>query len=181
MFEVVGIGSYTAIADAGNSLLKILRDNMTPEPISTPEMIGLCSPTDKGDIKLGLYLYSIRENGEFRDMGFQNSPTLTVNLFYLMTAYSTVELKLRAYDESCILGKAMQIIYDNSILRGSNLQGTLSEKDEELRIVLHYLNTDEMSKIWTFSDVPYKISVGYMVGPVNIDSNRLTVFKRVTK
>lgn len=175
------MGTYTAIADAGNSLLKLLRENMTPEPIAKPEMIGLCSPADKGDIKLGLYLYSVRENGEFRDFGFQKSPSLTMNLFYLMTAYSNVDLKLRAYDESCILGKAMQIIYDNSILRGSYLQGTLAENDEELRIVLNYLSADDISKIWTFPDVPYRLSVGYMVGPVNIDSNRSVDVKRVLK
>ena len=175
------MASYTAVADAGNSILKLLRDNMTPEPVSKPEMIGICSPADRGDFKLGLYLYSIRENGEFRDVGYQNTRSLTMNLFYLLTAYSTIDLKLRAYDESCILGKAMQVIYDNSILRGSNLQGSLAEKGEELRIVLNYLNTDEISKIWTFPNIPYKLSAGYMVGPVIIDSNTSRAFTRVMK
>lgn len=159
---------------------------MIPEPISESEMIGLCSPADKGDFRLTLYLYGIEESGESRDNqmrsagpGLLQYPPLAVNLFYLLTAYSTTELKSRALDEHRILGKAMQVIYDNAILRGSALQGTLAENNENVRIALHNLSTEEMTKIWNFNDVPYKLSVAYRVGPVLMDSTRVKRTKRV--
>lgn len=164
------MGGYTAVADASNTILKLLRDNMLPEPIPGPEMIGLCSPAEKGDFRLGLYLYSTRENGEFNNTRTPGVPPLSLSLYYLLTAYSTAELKSRAYDEYCILGRAMQVMNDNGIVGNSALQGTLAENNEELRIKLNYLSPDEMSKIWTFPDVPYRLSVGYIVGPVTISA-----------
>lgn len=58
--------SYTAIADVGLSLTKMLQESLTPEPIKKLEKIGLCSPAERGDFQLTLYLYNIEESGEYR-------------------------------------------------------------------------------------------------------------------
>lgn len=183
---MVAIGGYTVIADVGNTLLKLFRDNMTPEPVPNGEMIGLCSPADKGDYRLTLYLHRVEESGEFRSTVMQSSglgklkyPPLSINLYYLLTAYSTADLKSRAFDENRIFGRAMQVVYDHSILRGSFLLGTLAEKNEEIRIELINLPADEMTKIWNFPNLPYKLSLCYRVGPVNIDSMRIKETRRV--
>ena len=55
------MGSYTIIADAGASLLKLLREQMTPDPVLRPELIGMASPADKGDLVISLYFCSVRE------------------------------------------------------------------------------------------------------------------------
>jgi len=178
---VIIIGGYTAIADAGNTILRLLKDNMTPEPIPNAELIGLCSPADRGDLRLTIYLYSIRENGESRNTGVSGPQALSLSLYYLLTAYSTGDLKSRAFDEYCILGRAMQIINGNSIMKNSVLQGTLAENNEEIRITLNHLTPDEMSKIWSFSNLPLKPSVSYMVWPVKIDSTGFSDVNRVMK
>jgi len=54
--EGISIGGYTAIADAGASLVKLLREHMAPDPIPRSDLIGIASPADKGDLALTLYL-----------------------------------------------------------------------------------------------------------------------------
>lgn len=182
----MSIADYTVIADVGNSLLKLLREQMPTDLISQPEQIGLSSPSDHGDLRLSLFLYNVRENGEYRQNQMINRgsgdlqyPPISLELFYLLTAYSKAELHSRSQDESRILGKAMQILHDHSILRASYLQGSLAEKNEELKITLDNLHTDVLIKLWNFPNTPYKLSLSYAVGPVLLDSKRTKATKRV--
>jgi hypothetical protein len=151
-------------------------------------MIGLASPVDKGDFYLSLFLYSIRESGDNRrtqmiargtdEIQF---PPMVVDLNYLLTVQSPAELQTRALDEQRILGKAMQVLYDNSVLRNSMAVGTLADNGEEVRIVMESLSGEALLKMWNFADTPYRLSISYTVGPVNIDSTRIKTTKRVTE
>ena len=160
---------------------------MVPEPVSSQEIIGLCSPADKGDFVVTVYLYNIEESGESRNnqmrsigTGQLQYPPMAVNLEYLITAHSTADLQSRMLDENRILGKVMQIFYDHAIIKGPLLQGSLAEKNEQVRISLKKINVDEMSRIWNFPNLPYKLSVCYRVGPVYIESTRARSTRRVT-
>lgn len=178
--------SYTAISDVSDTLVQLLRENLTPEPIKNSKNIGLCSPADKGDFQLTLYLYNIEENGEYRinkmetlPNGDQKYPPLSFNLYYLLTAYSTGNINNKAMDEHKILGRAIQVFHDNGILKGSMLQGALKGTDQEIRVGIKNLSYDEMMRIWHFNDVPYNLSIAYRVGPVLVESNRIKSTKRV--
>ncbi|WNR44094.1 DUF4255 domain-containing protein [Paenibacillus roseipurpureus] len=182
------IGNYSVIADVSASLMKLLRENMTPDPIPQPEMIGLASPVDKGDFYLSLYLYNVRESGNNRQTHMIargtneiQFPPMVVDLSYLLTVQSPAELSSRALDEHRILGRAMQVIYDNSVLRGSMTVGSLAEQDEEVRIVMDPYKGESMMNMWNFSDTPYRLTVAYTVGPVHIDSTRIRTTKRVSE
>lgn len=179
--------SYTAIADVGLSLAKVLQEGLTPEPIKKTGNIGLCSPSDRGDFQLTLYLYNIEESGEYRinsmiEMpdGSQKYPPKTFYLYYLLTAYSNTDIKSRALDEHKILGKAIQVLHDMPIIKGSYLEGALKGTDQELKIEVKNLNYDEMMRIWNFKDVPYSLSIAYRIGPVFIESTRIRKPARVT-
>ena len=39
----MGLADYTAIVEAGNAVVDLLRDNLTPEPLGNRELIALCS------------------------------------------------------------------------------------------------------------------------------------------
>lgn len=180
------MAKYTAIADVGNTLVSMLRKHMVPEPISQPEFIGLGSPADKGDFALTLFLYNIVESGDSRNnqvevdrMGVMRYPPMALNLYYLLTAHSSSEISSRALEEQRILGKAMQVLFDNSIIKGPDLKGTLEENNEEVKVVLDNMPFDMLIKSWNFPSIPYKLSVSYMVGPVYIDSTRIKSTKRV--
>jgi hypothetical protein len=161
---------------------------MTPDPIPQPELIGLGSPVDKGDFYLSLFLYSVRESGDSRKTqmvsrgtGEIQFPPMTVDLHYLMTVHSPAELQSRALDEQRILGRAMQVLYDHSVLRGPALVGTLAERNEEVRVVMESMSGDALLNMWNFADTPYRLSVSYVAGPVMIDSTRIKTTKRVTE
>ncbi|MDB5053996.1 MAG: hypothetical protein JWM44_2046 [Bacilli bacterium] len=177
------IGQYTVIADVGMSLIQLLRENMVPEPVLQPEFIGLSSPIDKGDLSLSLFLYQIKESADrqtqmlSRGAGTLQFPPMTVELYYLLTAHSAAELQTRTLDEHRILGRALQVLYDHSILKNSALQGSLADTNEELRIVMESLPLDTMLTL--FPNIPYKLSVCFSVGPVYIDSTRVKATKRV--
>ncbi|MFC5449796.1 DUF4255 domain-containing protein [Paenibacillus aestuarii] len=185
---MIPISDYSVIADVSASLVKLLRENMTPDPIPQPEMIGLASPVDKGDFYLSLFLYNVRESGDNRQTHMIargttqiQYPPMAVDLSYLLTVQSPAELQSRALDEHRILGRAMQVLYDHSILRGSMTVGTLAERDEEVRIVMEPLKGESLLSMWNFADTPYRLSISYSVGPVNIDSTRIKTTKRVSE
>jgi hypothetical protein len=177
-----------AIADVGMSLVQLLRDSLVPEPINKFEKIGLCSPSEKGDFQLTLYLYNIEESSEFRvtqmiDLpdGSQQYPPKVFYLNYLITAYSTADIKSKALDEHKIIGKAIQMFHDNPVLLKSQLSGSLQESDQQIKVEVKNLTYDEMMRIWHFNDVPYSLSISYRVGPVYIESNRVKNTPRVMK
>ena len=127
------MAGYTAIADIGNALTELLRLNIVPEVLANEESIGVCSPEDKGDFLLGLYLYDIKQSEVFRnsemqimDSKRQKYPPVNLELYYMLTAYSNGDVKFRSLEEHKILGKVIQVFTDNSILDASTLKNTES-------------------------------------------------------
>ncbi len=58
--------NYSLISDVGETMIKLLRSELVPEPILEPSKINVCSPAKKADSQLSLYLYNIEEAGEYR-------------------------------------------------------------------------------------------------------------------
>ena len=56
------MANYNVVSDIGEALVRLLRSGMVPDIISNSERIGVCHPSDKGDINLGIHLYDIRRN-----------------------------------------------------------------------------------------------------------------------
>ncbi len=181
------MGDYGAVADVGETLVTLLRDNMSD--LINPNSIVLLSPAEVEDqnIRLTLFLYSIMDNPHLKNQEMHHiSPTqlgyppLTLDLYYLLTAHSPAQNMDSMLEEHRILGRAMRVFYDNSILSGTILQGSLQGTSEELRIVLNPISLDDLTKIWSaFQEVGYKLSVSYLITPVNIDSLRDMSMQRV--
>lgn len=58
------MAGYTAISEVGNSLVELLRREMTPEPVSKPELIGLCSPYEPEDFQLTVFLFHCEQENQ---------------------------------------------------------------------------------------------------------------------
>lgn len=65
----------------------------------------------------------------------------------------------------------MQLFAETPILRGSNLQGSLLESGDELKIILDSLGADDLNKLCTMLQTPYKLCISYSVFPVRIESS----------
>ncbi len=181
---------YSVIAAAGETLIGLLRENMND--LISPESITLLSPADvQGqNIRLTLFLYNILENPHLKNQGMPDVdpskykyPPLVCDLYYLLTTYASSQipdLTERTLEEHRILGRAMSIFYDNSILSGSIMRGSLSGSEEELRVTLNSLSLDDLNRIWTsFPNCSYRPSVSYLVTPAVIDSKRESTISRV--
>ncbi len=181
------MSDYTAILYVGETLTELLWDNIKDDTqvssiIGSKTQITLSSPEEiKSNERLSLFLYQVTENAylENQEMQSVNStklkyPPLSLNLFYLVTPHTQ-----NRENDHIILGKVMQIFYDNAILRGSVLHESLA--GEELRLILNPLSTDELNKIWNVvsKSKTYKLSICYEVTPVRIESMREREVKRV--
>ncbi|CAG1769669.1 hypothetical protein BAC3_00456 [uncultured bacterium] len=174
--------SDTAIADVGEALITLLKDNMgIPQ-----DTIMLISPGEieaNDNVRLSLFLYQVRENAYLRNQEMQQIdsthlkyPPLPLELYYMITAYPSnggSDRTERTREEHGILGKAIQVLYDNTLL-------TIS--DYELRITLNTMSLDDMTKIWTtFQGKSYRPSACYLVTPAYIESTHEMSVKRVVR
>ncbi len=185
------MSDYKVIADVGETLITLLRENLK-DLIPNPNEIVLISPGEiesNDTVRLSLFLYQVLENIHLKNQEMEkiNSarlryPPLTLDLYYMLTAYpsSIQDRTERTKDEHMILGRAMQVFNDNSILLGSALKGNLGATGDELHITLNPTSLDDITKIWnTFQGKPFRLSVCYLVTPVNIDSTREMGVQRV--
>ena len=182
------MAKYTAISDVGNAIVKVLRDYMVPEVIQSKSSIGLCSPDDPGDLMLGVYLYDIRENTDYRDNQMfdvgvkqQRYPSTYLSLHYMITAYSSGDAKFKTSEEHKILGKVVQIMGDYNVLDELSLEATDDQKGFDLRIELERIPPEDKIKLWPASDKPYKLSLFYSIVPIEIASTKVRDITRVSE
>jgi hypothetical protein len=177
------MSEYTVIGDVTSTILALFKNNTSG--LLPQDRITAASPADISDDTqplLSFFLYQINENAHLKNenmlemsSGAQRYPPLALNLYYLMTAYASAR-----ETEHQIIGRAMQILHDNAVIRGSLLQGSLASTFEEVIVAINMLSLDDMNKLWSlFSSKPYRLSVTYRVSTALIDSTRERVVGRV--
>lgn len=165
---------YTVISSVNEHLLHQLRKQLVPQVIASRDEIGLCSPGEHGDIMLGLYLYDIRENEEVRVTGMQpyseelqQFPPLYLNLYYMLTAYSNIDIRYREEENHRIMAKVLQIFYD--------YQGS---RNHELHIEYQSMMLEQKMAVWNNFGMGYQLSLFYKVAPVKLNS---TITKEIVR
>ena len=123
---------------------------------------------------LSIYLYRIVEDGQMKNRSLERRnggpleyPPLALDLFYLITP-----LTGRIDNDQRLLARTMQILYDNAIIKGSDLQEVLQDTMEELRIILNPITVEDLTRIWSGFLLPYRLSLSYEVKVIYIDSER---------
>ena len=181
------MADYTALVEAGSSLVEMLRDNLTPEPISNRELIALCSPHESENNQLTLYLYQVEEDTQGVESGYyqvgQNTERLRpprYNLRFLVTAHSKAPVQLREADQYRMVGAALQVLKDHPVIDAQYLSGSLAEQNATVRVVLEKTPQDQLLKIWNNTSTAYKLSFVVLLTGVEIDSRRERQFSRVT-
>ena len=185
------MSDYTAIADVSYTLIDLLRNKM--EDLIDLDSIVAVSPGEieaNDNVRLSLFMFQVIENVHMKNQEMQiidstklKYPALIMDLFYMLTSYpsSGIQDKTeRTKEEHSILGKAMQILHDNSIISDPFLRGCLTGDGQELHISQTPLNLDDMTKIWsTFQNRAFRPSVCYLVSNARIESARGKEAKRV--
>lgn len=180
------MAGYTAISDSGRTIVDFLRRNCVP-PVEKPEFIGMCSPDEPGNFRLGVCLYDISEDagtsvnrGEIViDETHVRAAPAAVNLHYMIFTMLKSDISVRAQDEQRILGRVFQKLSDNRVI-SEQLYGSLAESGQTLNINLENIVYEDKLKIWAAYSVSPKPALFYKVSAVFIDSEKIREVRRVT-
>lgn len=166
----MALGDINIIGDVTQTLSDLLVDL----DVTLDSPASLQGPAnDDSFARVNLYLYQVLEN-EFsknqpwltRPTGELNYPPLALDLFYLLTPYASDTLSAHQ-----VLSHAMKVLYENSIVRGSQLAESLRLSVEQLAIVLCPMQLEELTRIWNSLQTPYRLSVVYEVRIVLVESD----------
>lgn len=160
------------------NLLSGVTPTVTTQPPSTARNGG-------DSEQINIFLYSTHCNTAFHNSplpgmtrdGEQAYPPLPLVLKYLITAYGLNDDDISGQQ---LMGKAMSVLHDHPLLGKSDIEGItpdsrLHEQLERVRITPDTLSLDDMSKLWSsFQSAEYRLSTGYEVSVILIDSNRPT-------
>lgn len=172
------MAGYPIISDVSDYIIKLLKENLSPEPMLSSQTIELVSPADNNvDYTLGVFLYDIRENTEHLRVNTiptednkLRRPPQSLSLYYMIYMNASAQVAVKAIDSQKILAKAQQVLYDNNEIVVESLQRGLESREENLRIIPSRLTYDEKTRIWTAIDKPYQVALYYTVAPVMLSS-----------
>jgi hypothetical protein len=143
-------------------------------PVPVAELHDLASPPVSAPPRATLFLYDVVEEPTTRNRPktthlvggnlLVRKQPLGLRLHYLVTAWGGD----RATEQQ-ILGRVMQLMYDDAVIDGSELAGSLAGTLTELRVSLSPMQLEDRARVWWAIGQPYRLSVNYEVRVVDID------------
>jgi hypothetical protein len=200
-----------AIASVSRALLDLLNNGMidnnvaaavgqavTVSALPPDRVLAQLQPGQPDPTQLNIFLYHVTYNTAWRNSELPlrdgrgdatGVPMLPLNLHYLLTAFGASDLQ-----SEILLGYAMQLLHENSVLTRAALRRTLTaaavnpgilpasfsalraadlaDQVELVKLAPEALSNDEMSKIWTSLQTHYRTSTSYSASVVLIESRR---------
>lgn len=176
------MSDYRAIQGVSSTLKKLLETFMV---LNAPDIapddrvtITLGLPDQEGEGKrVNLFLYHVQECAYLKNQDLPGvshgseygRPPLALDLHYLLTAYNTNE-EGDQIEAQQILGDAMGALHDHAYLTGGSLDPSLEGAVEKAKVTLEPLTVEDVTKVFLSLTTPYRLSVGYKVTVVQIQS-----------
>jgi hypothetical protein len=172
------MSSSTVIRETSNLLKDLLKAGLTT-PTNLNPTVELANPADEAEEKdLSIWLYQVSVDPHLRNRSNlrtatdgQRIPPLPLELTYLLTP-----LHIDEEANQTTLGRALQILYDNAILK-------LSAKNvvEDLHLSICQRSIQELADVWEALQKPYRLSICFEVRSVNLDSEREEAAGRIAE
>jgi hypothetical protein len=200
MSTALGVAAVTAVLKTilNNGLIEaglssIVGGSVTVSSLP-PDRISLTGAADPN--QLNIFLHQTTLNPALRNLDLPtrgpageliNNPPLPVNLHYLMSAYGSQD-----YYPELILGYAMQVLHENSVLTRNTIRrallppapvpglpkeladSRLADQVEQIKVTPEVLSTEELSRLWSAMNAHYRPSISYQVTVVLIEGARST-------
>ncbi len=191
------MADFDAVSDATQSIAKKLTAGLAtlaqppwsinPPPICqiddlrTPPSIPPPTPL------LTLTLYEIIEDPSARNR--PNRKTIDRTTGNVVVTRAPIALLLRyiltpwaadPVSDQLILGRGIQTLFDNAIISGPDLQGTLFDANEALKITMVPMSIEDRTWYWRAIESQYRVSANYDVRVVNIISNNQIAVPSIT-
>jgi hypothetical protein len=181
------VSSAEIINHVNTTLYNILRESL--KSLGQEIKITFGSPADEdgsGDTtaRLLVFLYNIIEDpfsrnrpddyrGGNRLLSFK--PPLSVNLYYMLTpfsdpSFSTDEIARISVQAHNMIALAMRAFHDNAMVSPRYFPRDTTLGESQIRISSVQMNLEEITKIWSSFNKPFKLSVCYEVSIVRIQS-----------
>jgi hypothetical protein len=171
------MSASTAIGMVSESLRTLLVTKMTLTPAVA---VTVLAPDETGgDRRVNLFLYRILENSTLKNLDWQvkpgditriTPPPLSLNLYYLLTAYAQNDALTGNVTAHELLGEAMRVFHDHAVVPRDALVQGLRGANEQIKIVLNPLEPDELGRLWSTFSQPFRLSVRYEVSVVQLES-----------
>lgn len=174
------------VALVTQTLTSLIQKHVTASPEAgkvTPLSVSPLPP-DKltGDHAIGLYLYHIVEDPQYKNLpplSDEEPPVrytpMGLNLHYLLTAHSDSLGATGVENEQTMMGLAMKALHDYPVIDDTTdiggkvfpvaLQGT----DNRFRVVLQPLQHSEAMTYWTAGNQPLRLAAYYQVSVVLLE------------
>ena len=169
------MADYAVISDVSTSLVTLLDQELRKPPLNARDLLDDLSGTAPAALTLTVTLYEILEDAPSRNRPrpqqpagtavISTKPPMELRLHYLLTPWGGDPVT-----EQQILGRAMQVLYDDAILAGTDLLGGLQGSADTLKITLIPLTLEDRSRVWYAIQKSYRLSVNYEVRVVNLDA-----------
>jgi hypothetical protein len=92
-------------------------------------------------------------------------PPLGLCLHYMVSAWGGDR-----HTEQRMLGRVLQVLYDDAVLDGPELFGVLAGTAASLHVSLAPLDLEDRARVWWAIGQTYRLSVNYEVRVVNVDA-----------
>ena len=176
-----------AIAAATSTIRFLLERAIQADPALSGTPVTTKPPatargTNRGK-QLNLFLYEVRPNAAFWNGDTRSAPgtlpPLALNLYYLLTAYADDRDDEDAISQQ-VLGRALSTLHDHPLLDASEIQAALAGSElesqlERVRITFQVLTNEDIWKLWSAFQTPFRLSAAYEASVVLIDSTRPAV------
>jgi hypothetical protein len=171
------MADFAVISDVSTSLVTLLNQELGKPPLGAGALLSDLSGAAPAGLTLTVTLYEILEDGPSRNRPrpqrqvgtatVSRKPPMALRLHYLLTPWAGDSLT-----EQQILGRAMQVLYDDAILAGIQLLNGLQGSSDTLKLTLIPLTLEDRSRVWYAIQKPYRLSVNYEVRVVNLDATQ---------
>jgi hypothetical protein len=125
--------------------------------------------------QVNLFLFQTSPNASWRNVatepaapGGLRQPPLALNLLYLLSAHGRDDDDPEPYSHR-LLGETMRVLHEQPVLDLAELGLAPAGSVERVRVTLQPLSLEEMTKLWTIFQTPYRLSVVYEATVVLID------------
>ena len=179
----------SAIAAVAATLRNLLTLGVTPDQDLNDTTVTTMPPDRARAVgnnanQLNIFLYQAMPNAAWRNLDMPGRanpgeiamPPLALTLHFLLTAYGRDNDLVQPFSLQ-LLGSAMRLLHDRAVLLVDDIKNALPGNDlhaqvEHVRLTLQPLSTEEIYRLWSGFQTPYRTSVAYEASVVLIDSKR---------
>jgi hypothetical protein len=178
---VVPVANSDVLAAVSETLRSRLTQGLSDlgPPVPFAELHDLTTTPSASPPRATLFLYDVVEEPTSRNrpksselvggvLEVRKQP-LALRLHYMVTPWGGDRVT-----EQRILGRVLQVLYDDAVIDGAELQGVLAGTTAQLRVCLAPMRVDDRARVWFAIGQTYHLSVNYEVRVIDVDAERVS-------